>query len=294
MESASDGSPPHPQYGSVDDSRQQTPHSSLLPRSSRPSNATNRYPATLGEQQRPLTHNKDNLRGREEGGGVSRRLAVAVACGLAFLAGSGVSWTRTSGSGVTAAANGGFVEVGPHTDTPATQVRSREPSSSDVVREDDHDVPPLAFTAVNDYTLRDGKPGQDYPWLKDIKIVEPHRHTTFTVVAPREGFEYRWEVRPGGNGGFGKNGEIQAVATGAVTIMALTELEENVIVLEEVDGNGKLTNRLAETVMVKYVRREIRTLFEEERGYLLDAVSVLTCEGLRFTSSALEAIPKIH
>ena len=66
---------------------------------------------------------------------------------------------------------------------------------------------------------------------------------------------------------------MQATATGAVTIVVLTQLEENVVVLEEVNGDGQVTNRLEETVLVKYVRREIRTLTDEEREELLDAVS---------------------
>ena len=45
------------------------------------------------------------------------------------------------------------------------------------------------------------------------------------------------------------------------------------VVLEEVNGDGQVTNRLEETVMVKYVRREIRTLTDDEREELLDAVS---------------------
>ena len=66
---------------------------------------------------------------------------------------------------------------------------------------------------------------------------------------------------------------MQATATGAVTIVVLTQLDEHVVVLEEVDGDGKVTNRLEETVLVKYVRREIRTLTDDEREELLDAVS---------------------
>ncbi|CAM9425491.1 unnamed protein product, partial [Laminaria digitata] len=136
------------------------------------------------------------------------------------------------------------------------------------------DVTALEFTALNFYHVRDGKPGQDYPWLKDVKLIEPHRDTTLAVVGPREGFDYRWEVRLPGSSSGGVVGEVQATATGAVTIVVLTQLDENVVVLEEVDGDGKVTNRLEETVLVKYVRREIRTLTDDEREELLDAVSV--------------------
>ena len=56
--------------------------------------------------------------------------------------------------------------------------------------------------------------------------------------------------------------------------MVLTQLDEHVVVLEEVNGYGQVTNRLEETVLVKYVRREIRTLTDDEREELMDAVSV--------------------
>ncbi|CAN0466183.1 unnamed protein product, partial [Scytosiphon promiscuus] len=114
-----------------------------------------------------------------------------------------------------------------------------------------------------------------YPWLKDVKLIEPHRDTTLAVVGAREGFEYRWEVRAGSSSSdSGEAGEVQATATGAVTIVVLTQLDEHVVVLEEVDGDGKVTNRLEETVIVKYVRREIRTLTDDEREEVLDAVRV--------------------
>ena len=60
--------------------------------------------------------------------------------------------------------------------------------------------------------------------------------------------------------------EVQARATGAVAIVVFTQLDKNVIVLEEVNGNSQVTNRLEEAIMVKYVRREIRTLTDDERG----------------------------
>ena len=267
---------PHPnegplpyKYGSVDDSEQPASYSSLLPRSSRCS-----YPAV--EQQHLPQHKNKGPRDPKARSGVSRRLAVAVLCGLAFLAGCGVSLKRSISQSTAAAS--GFFEVGANADfagagAGAAEIRPADSSSSAAV------VSPLEFTALNFYHVRDGKPGQDYPWLKDVKLIEPYRDTTLAVVGAREGFVYRWEVRSPGSsmsssGGGGGLGEVQATATGAVTIVVLTQLHEHVVVLEEVDGDGRVTNRLEETVLVKYVRREIRTLTNDEREELLDAVSV--------------------
>lgn len=129
---------------------------------------------------------------------------------------------------------------------------------------------PLAFTALNFYQERDGKPGQHLPWLDGVKLVEPHRETTMAVSNSRDGHQYRWEVRAGTN-----TGVIYATTIGAEVTMVLTQLDENVIKLEEVDAQGLVTRQLEETVMVKYVRREIRRLTDSEREELLDAVSAM-------------------
>lgn len=131
-------------------------------------------------------------------------------------------------------------------------------------------LPALSFTALNFYHLRDGKPGKDYPWLQDIKLVEPHRNTTFTVTNARAGFGYRWRVRAGDSPW---SEDVIATAFGAETDLVLTRLGKNIITLEELDSSALVVRHLEETVMVKYVRREIRALTDDDREELLDAVS---------------------
>lgn len=128
---------------------------------------------------------------------------------------------------------------------------------------------PLDFTALNFYQARDGKPAQDYPWLKNIKLIEPYRNTTLAVTYPREGIDYRWEIRAGTD----LSSEADIRETGAEVVVALTKVDENVITLLEVNATDQTVERsLDETVMVKYVRREIRTLTQPDREELLDAV----------------------
>lgn len=148
--------------------------------------------------------------------------------------------------------------------TPVSPRTSHSPPQEDV-----EELPSLSFTALNFYHERDGKPAQDYPWLKDVKLIEPHRETTLAVEAPREGFGYRWKVYHG----VIEAGDEVTQASGATAVVSLSELDEHVVVLEETDSDGKPTRRLVEQVMVKYVRREIRTLTDDEREELLDAVS---------------------
>lgn len=131
-------------------------------------------------------------------------------------------------------------------------------------------LPALSFTALNFYHFRDGKPGKDYPWLRGIKLVEPHRNTTFAVTNARAGFRYRWKVRAGISAWAE---DVLVTAFGAETDMVLTRLGKNIIILQELDSSGLAVRHLEETVMVKYVRREIRTLTDDDREELLDAVS---------------------
>lgn len=133
-----------------------------------------------------------------------------------------------------------------------------------------HELPALDFTALNPYHVRDGKPAQDYPWLKDVKLVEPFRETTFTVSAPRDGFEYRWKFFAIDKD---ETGELRAEESGSQAVAVLTALGDNFVLLEEVDEKGEVARRLKERIVVKYVRREIRTLMDDEREELLDAVS---------------------
>lgn len=138
-------------------------------------------------------------------------------------------------------------------------------SSADVV----DDSVPLSFTANNFYTIRDGMPGQDYPWLKGKKVIEPYRETTLSVTNPRDGYNYQWEVRGGDEAA-----DLLLTEAGSETVAIFTRMDENVITLQEVDSSGAVSRLLVETVMVKYVRREIRALTDEDRNELFDSVSV--------------------
>ncbi|CAM9356762.1 unnamed protein product, partial [Hapterophycus canaliculatus] len=128
---------------------------------------------------------------------------------------------------------------------------------------------PLDFTALNPYHVRDGKPARDYPWLKDVKLIEPHRETTLAVSGPREGFEYRWKIYAVGDN---EAEGLLAEESGLEAVVVLTVLADHLVLIEEVDTQGEVVRRLKERVAVKYVRREIRTLMDEEREELLDAV----------------------
>ncbi|CAM9493178.1 unnamed protein product [Ectocarpus sp. 6 AP-2014] len=200
---------------------------------------------------------------------IARNVTVAVLCVFALLAGYYRANSREGDDGVNERSQLHVERTARFVEEHPTAAGGASPSGESGQA--------LAFTALNFYHVRDGKPGQDYPWLKDLKLVEPHRETTLAVEAPREGFEYRWDVRPTctadscTSSSGGESSPIQAA--GAVAEVVLTSLEENMITLEEVNvADGKIVRRLEETVMVKYVRREIRSLTDDEREELLDAM----------------------
>lgn len=130
--------------------------------------------------------------------------------------------------------------------------------------------PELDYTVTNFYHQRDGRPGAQIPWLDGIKLAEPYRDTSLRVLNPRKGHNYSWEVR-----NIDDSEHVLARATGAEVVISFTELDLNVISLTEArETSGQVVREKTDTVMVKYVRREIRTLTDEEREELLDAVSV--------------------
>lgn len=134
----------------------------------------------------------------------------------------------------------------------------------------------LEFHITNFYHTRDGKPGAQIPWLRGVKLAEPYMDTTLQVLNARDDHTYDWIIRS-----MSGDEEILATASGPEVVMLFTRLDENAVTMEEKDSTGRVTRELTEVVMVKYVRREIRTLTDEDREELLDSVGsfhrVLTC-----------------
>lgn len=126
----------------------------------------------------------------------------------------------------------------------------------------------LSFSVTNFYHTRDGKPGGLIPWLQGVHLAEPYRETTLTIANPKDGHDYMWEVRE-------KDGEdkVLASASGPEASIVFTLLDWNTVTVTETDPSGGTTRMFTDTVMVKYVRREIRTLTDDERTELLDSVS---------------------
>ena len=130
----------------------------------------------------------------------------------------------------------------------------------------------LYFTVTNFYHTRDGKPGSMIPWLDGVLLAEPYRETTIKCENALDDHDYLWEVREKD----GESDKVLASATGAEATIMFTLLDWNTVTLTETNAAGDVTRVFTDNVMVKYVRREIRTLTDDERVELLDSVSRVT------------------
>lgn len=135
----------------------------------------------------------------------------------------------------------------------------------------------LAFTASNEYNRRGDSIGLGYPWLEGEILVEPHRSTSLEVVSPVEGMVYSWQivetVDPGETivtlGDF--QGDVVEVVFGRAPKYTVVLIET----AESDEGVTHLSNRRTEVeIFCKYVRREIRSLFDDERNEMFDAMKV--------------------
>eukprot|EP00752_Nemacystus_decipiens_P012221 g10835.t1 len=151
----------------------------------------------------------------------------------------------------------------------------------------------LSFVASNEYTRRGDVIGRGYPWLQDRILVEPFRKTTLAVVGPREGMVYSWRITATDEEIDVQEG-MQIAYSGPAVEVVFERAPKYTVVLEERDGEGvegqeedggvvergdvgseEVVRTTSVEVFCKYVRREIRSLFDDERDQMFDAMKVL-------------------
>lgn len=128
----------------------------------------------------------------------------------------------------------------------------------------------LTFTATNAYNRRGDSIGVGYCWLKGEILVEPFRTTSLKVESPIEGATYSWTVVDSTSLRSITQGDLEGstvdVLFGSAPLYTVVLLEKRV--------DGTLSRSLALEVFCKYVRREIRSLFDDERDEMFDAMKV--------------------
>ena len=134
----------------------------------------------------------------------------------------------------------------------------------------------LAFIASNACTRRGDKIGLGYPWLEGRIPVEPYRDTMPEVISPAENMAYSWIIlEDDGDAGKTTVGEY----IGSEVVVVFGQKPQYTIVLHENSVSGDsdglvLSRRVEMEVMCKYVLREIRSLFDDERNEMFDAMKV--------------------
>lgn len=255
-------------YGSLEDPSSQQPSSSEL--SSDPA-------------KQSLLQHHDDVQARllqperQRFGGGRSRLVVAAVCALGVVGtimatnkSGSASGSTTTGS---SARHAGGVASANHQEALSERLPTIQPKAdSRTTVGNTHSTGTsadgaLSFSVTNFYHTRDGKPGQGIPWLEGVKLAEPHRDTFMTVENSRDDHDYVWEIR-----GSEEGSPLLVSAAGAEATVVFTALDYNTVTLREVNAAGDVTRALSDSVMVKYVRREIRTLTDEERNELLDSV----------------------
>jgi len=126
----------------------------------------------------------------------------------------------------------------------------------------------LAFKALNKYTRQGVAPYvevfEDMPWVLG-KLVEPARETDLVVVDPVSSNRYEWTIT-------GDSGEELTFEGSTVPQFKLYSTGKHPLTLTEYDSAGAQLRQIKSYAEVKYVRREIRTLYEDDRNDFLDII----------------------
>lgn len=116
----------------------------------------------------------------------------------------------------------------------------------------------LSFSAYNSYTVE--SPITNYPWSK---IVEPYRETTFeaTTKVNLSSAVYVWEFEGESTKQYGNKIRYTFSSTGLHKVHLIQRREES-----------RTSDVFKGEVMVKYVRREVRSLVHDDRNTFLSAL----------------------
>ncbi len=120
----------------------------------------------------------------------------------------------------------------------------------------------LDVSIYNEYT-KDKPLEGDYPWEY---IVEPYRKTTLCVTNAIEGYYYSWYV----------NDWHQEDGTNITMLFLSPTGDYSTVKVYMIDSTTDVVQTSAEiNVMIKYVRREIRSLIDQDRLAFFNAVSIM-------------------
>ena len=130
----------------------------------------------------------------------------------------------------------------------------------------------IVTSVANEYGIWDSSVMFPYPFFAESFLVEPYKETTITLTEPNVGCAYDWSMTKNDADAVDSSGKS---VDGAIVVM-LSTVGEYVFKVSEGCGHVSTSGRsLNQTVWVKYVRRELSTLTDDDRTAFLDAFHTL-------------------
>ena len=128
----------------------------------------------------------------------------------------------------------------------------------------------LSATVTNEYSSR-GNVIFDYPFLRGALLMEPYRTSKITMGGHTAGCDLSWSLASATQGKVIVSG-VDIDNDGVFEITPNARPGEYLLTVDEKCTNGGLsTKTLSQTVWIKYVRRELMSLTDEDREEFLDA-----------------------
>jgi len=125
----------------------------------------------------------------------------------------------------------------------------------------------LGFEALNKYTVKYGASASYYPWV-DAPVLEPYREATFAVTGSDDAMSYNWEL-------LGQEENEATLYNGNSLTITFKSLDVFQISIVERDAANVTSRNFVGKVIVRYVRRELRTLDEDDREMFMQAAAKL-------------------
>jgi len=154
---------------------------------------------------------------------------------------------------------------------------------------------PIKVAAFNRYSLRDGRIGQEYHWLDGSLFAEPYQTTHFNIISPNQKYEFESKIVNS------KTGVVEAVHTGAKFDFQFQNIQDRkleVNIFQIFKGERTKLETAIFNIIIRYVRREIRMLFEDDLEQLLDTMRVLwdvsQKDGVEMYGESYKSIIEMH
>lgn len=133
-----------------------------------------------------------------------------------------------------------------------------------------------SIVAANEYG--DSNVGKEYPWLQGKAVVEPYKFTTLTVKYDTKTYSnkvtFNWKITA-------PKDASTVSFSGATVSTTFTNLGAHSIEITAFDESGAKIGRMTSIAHCVYVKREVRSLAEEDRENFLDAMFTIWSVGTK-------------